>query len=499
MNTGAPSSTRPDPPSWLRRREFLTRLGGGFGGVVLAHWLGQTVRASGAGGGLYGDAPPRVPRVKRVIHLFMNGGVSQMDTFDPKPRLRDLAGQTFDPGDGRLVESVTNSPGFKVLPSPFEFRRHGRSGRWVSGVFPHLAGVVDELAFILSMTSPTNVHGLGSYLQNTGFTLPGFPCVGAWISYALGSLNDNLPTFVVLPDPKGLPYNNLGNFTSGFLPVKHRGTVINLPPSARGREKSPAAPSAPIPYLFPPPDASHITAAGERDGRALLRMMNERHRAHWPDDDRLEARLESYEMAARMQLSAPEVFDLSRESPAVRRLYGLDREPTADFGRRCLLARRMIERDVRFVQVWSGPGGPKNNWDNHADIRTELPFMARQVDQPIAGLIRDLKSRGLLEDTLVVWTTEFGRMPFSQGQSGRDHNGGTFVTWLAGGGIRPGTAVGRSDEWGWQAVQPYRCYDLHATMLHLLGIDHETLTFRHQGIDRRLTDVHGHLIREILA
>lgn len=213
----------------------------------------------------------------------------------------------------------------------------------------------------------------------------------------------------------------------------------------------------------------------------------------------MEARLESYEMAARMQLSAPEVFDLSRESGATRKLYGLDREVTRDYGHRCLLARRMVERDVRFVQVWSGPGGPSNNWDNHANIHTELPYMANQVDQPIAGLIRDLKSRGLLEDTLVVWTTEFGRMPFSQGQSGRDHNGGTFVTWLAGGGIQPGVAVGQSDEWGWRAAKPYWCYDLHATILHLLGLDHEKLTFRHQGIDRRLTDVHGHLIRDILA
>jgi hypothetical protein len=476
------------------RRQFLGQLGGGFGGVVLAHLLGS-LKLSGnmMPGSTVGTHHP--PRIKRIIHLFMNGGVSQMDTFDPKPRLDELNGQRFDPGAGQLVESVTNSPGFKVLPSPFPFQRHGQSGRWVSSVFPHMAGVVDELAFIMSMTSPTNVHGLGSYMQNTGFTLPGFPSMGSWISYALGSANDNLPTFIVLPDPKGLPYNNLGNFSSGFLPVKHRGTVIKT----TSKPLTTGSTDIPIPYLFPPTDAAHITPESESDGRILLRQLNQRHQSHWPDDDRLEARLESYEMAARMQLISPQIFDLSSETKATRNLYGLDQTGTADFGHRCLLARRMIEQGVRFVQVWSGPGGPTNNWDNHANIHTELPYMAGQVDQPIAGLILDLKSRGLLEDTLVVWTTEFGRMPFSQGQSGRDHNGGSFVTWLAGGGIRPGVAVGQSDEWGWKAAQPYWCYDLHATILNLLGLDHERLTFLHQGINRRLTDVHGHIIRDILV
>ncbi len=477
----------PDTP--LRtRRDFLLRCGHGFGSAALASILAREGLLGGDGDVLALNGGRHHPaRAKRVIQLFMNGGASPMDTYDHKPELAVLDGRRFDPGDGRKVESVTNSPGFKVMKSPFEFKRHGQCGRWVSSVFPHTAKLVDELAFLMSMTVPTNVHGIGSYMMNTGFTLPGFPCMGAWISYALGGINQNLPEFVVMPDPAGLPYNNLANFGSGFLPPSHQGTAIN------------ASSSHPIHYLFPPADEKKITARSESDGLRLLRRLNRDHLRRNPDDNRLDARIRSYEMAARMQLSAPGVFDLSDESPAVRRLYGLDDKSTSDFANRCLVARRMIERGVRFVQLWSGAGGPKNNWDNHANIHTELPGMARQVDQPIAGLILDLKSRGLLDDTLVVWTTEFGRMPFSQGQSGRDHNGGTFVTWLAGGGVRGGTARGESDPWGWKALDPITCHDLHATILHLLGINHEKLTFRHNGIDRRLTDVHGKVIHEILA
>ncbi len=469
----------------MDRREFLTRAGGGFGGLALGHILAGELAAEGRGGN--GTGPHHVPRARRVIQLFMNGGASQMDTFDPKPRLKELHGQAFDPGAGQLVESVTNSPGFKVLGSPFEFRQHGGCGRWVSSVFPEMAGIVDELAFLMSMTSKSNVHGLASYMQNTGFVLPGFPSMGAWISYGLGRISENLPEFVVLPDPKGLPYNNYGNFSAGFLPAKHQGTVIEL------------GGGAPIPFLEPPEEADGITAESEAAGLGLLGDLNRAYADRFPSDTRLEARLESYELAARMQLSAPEVFDLSGETQATKDLYGFGDGKTGDFARRCLTGRRMLERGVRFVQVWSGAGGPKDNWDNHANISTELPAMAEQVDRPIAGLVRDLKSRGMLEDTLVIWTTEFGRMPFSQGQGGRDHNGGTFVTWLAGAGIKGGAAYGESDEWGWKARRPIWCYDLHATVLHLLGIDHESLSVRHDGIDRRLTDVHGHVIGEILA
>ncbi|MCI0380725.1 MAG: DUF1501 domain-containing protein, partial [Gemmataceae bacterium] len=279
----------------------------------------------------------------------------------------------------------------------------------------------------------------------------------------------------------------LGNFSSGFLPVQHAGTVLRV-----------NAPN-PISSLFPPQSARHITRESEADGLNLLRELNREHLERTPGDSRLEARIASYELAARMQASAPEALDVNRETQATRRLYGLDQAHTQQFGRSCLIARRMIERGVRFVQVWSGAGGPTNNWDMHTSIVNELPGMAAQVDQPIAGLLQDLKQRGLFEDTLVVFSTEFGRHPFSQGSEGRDHNGGTGVAWLAGAGIKGGTAYGESDDWSWRAVDPLYCYDVHATILHLLGIDHTRLTFRHNGTDRRLTDVHGHVVDEILA
>jgi hypothetical protein len=407
-----------------------------------------------------------------------------MDTFDYKPELERRHGQRFDPGEP--VEAVTSVPG-SLMKSPFAFRRHGQCGRWVSSVFPHLARHVDDLAFLMSVASRTNVHGPASYLMNTGFTLPGFPCLGAWIGYGLGSLTDNLPTFVAIPDPRGLPYNNLGNFSAGFLPARHAGTILNV--NAR----------APINALFPPASARHITPESERDSQALLREMNREHQERVPGDSRLEARIASYELAARLQCHAPETLDLARETEATRRLYGIGQPATDAFAKSCLTARRLLERGVRFIQVWSGAGGPSGNWDNHGSIPTELPPIALSVDQPIAALLQDLKQRGLMEDTLVVWCTEFGRHPFTQGSDGRDHNGGTSVAWLAGAGIQGGASHGESDEWSWRARTQLTGYDLHATLLHLLGIDHEQLTYRHNGSDRRLTDVHGHVIHEILA
>ncbi len=417
----------------------------------------------------------------------MNGGASQMDLFDYKPALFRRAGESFNPGSGDRVEAPTSEPG-KVLKPPFEFRQHGQSGRWVSSLLPHLAGCVDDLAFLMAMQSRTNVHGPGSYLMNTGFLLPGFPSFGAWVSYALGSESDNLPAFVVLPDTKGLPYNQRGNFSAGFLPVTHQGTVIST------------AGATPIHDLRAPASARYITPEADRDGLALLQKLNRQHLAENSADSRLEARIQAYELAARMQLSAPEVFALDGETEATRRLYGLGVQVTEDFGRRCLLARRLVERGVRFVQVWSGAGGPTGNWDNHANIRKELPPMCAATDQPIAALLRDLKARGLLDDTLVLWNTEFGRMPFAQSSEGRDHNGGTFVGWMAGAGVKPGVAYGESDEWSWKAARDVTTnYDFHATVLHLLGLDHERLTFRHNGANRRLTDVHGEVIRPVLA
>lgn len=471
------------------RREFFARSGGGFGLVALAHWLGEEARGSGTetaadrsdlNGGLHHPA-----KAKRVVQLFMNGGASPMDTFDYKPELERLHGQSLGPKE--KPEGFTGAPG-AVMKSPFKFARHGGSGRWVSEVFPHQAKIVDDLAFLMAMASKTNVHGPASYMMNTGFTLPGFPCMGAWISYALGSLSKDLPDFVVLPDARGLPYNQKANFSAGFLPARHQGTVVD------------ASAKEPVPRLFA--DERYAFARGEADADtvALLQEVNRSHADARPDDSRLEARVAAGELAARMQLSAPEAFDLSRETAAMQSAYGLDQPETQDFGRRCLLARRLIERGTRFVQVWSGPQGAVNNWDNHGDIVKELPPIARSVDQPIAALMQDLKARGLLEDTLVIWTTEFGRTPFAQGSQGRDHNGGSFVTWLAGAGVKAGATYGRSDDLGYQAAEGRTyCYDLHATVLHLLGIDHQKLTFRTSGIDRRLTDVHGHVVREILA
>ena len=478
-------------PPVTSRREFLWRLGGGLGGAALAQMLGMDrligadtavhARPGMLSGGLHHPA-----RAKRVIQLFMNGGASQMDLFDHKPALFRRAGEKFDPGHDEHVEAPTSEPG-KILKPPFEFRRYGQSGRWVSSLMPHLAGHVDDIAFLMAMQSRTNVHGPGSYLMNTGFLLPGFPCLGAWVGYALGSECDNLPTFVVLPDVKGLPYNQKGNFSAGFLPVSHQGTVIQT-----------ASPT-PIADLRPPVSAKFITPDADRAGLDLLGRLNRRHLAANDADTRLEGRIQAYELAAKMQLSAPEAFALDGESEATRKLYGLDEKVTEDFGRRCLLARRMVERGVRFVQVWSGAGGPTGNWDNHADIAKELPPICAATDRPIAALLRDLKARGMLDDTLVLWTTEFGRMPFSQGSEGRDHNGGTFVGWMAGAGVKGGTSYGESDPWAWKAARDVTTnYDFHATVLHLLGIDHERLTVRHNGANRRLTDVHGHVVRAVL-
>ena len=486
----------PFTPSTNTRREFLWRFGGGLGGIALAHLLArqnllaQSAHVSTTSHGVSGVLTGRlhhVARARRVIQLFMNGGASQMDLFDYKPELLKRHGEKFEPGGGARVEAATSEPG-KVLKPAFEFRQHGQCGRWVSSLLPHIATCVDDMAFLMAMTSRTNVHGPGSYLMNTGFLLPGFPCFGAWVSYALGCETDNLPAFVVLPDARGLPYNQKGNFSSGFLPVTHQGTIINS-----------SAP-APIADLRAPAAANYITPDAERDGLALLRKLNRAHLTENEGDSRLESRIKAYELAARMQLSAPEAFDLAGESEVTRKLYGLDEKVTEDFGRRCLTARRLVERGVRFVQIWSGAAGPTNNWDNHASIARELPPMCAATDQPIAALLKDLRARGLLEDTLVLWNTEFGRMPFSQGGEGRDHNGGTFVGWMAGAGVKSGVSCGESDEWSWKAASDATStYDFHATVLNLLGIDHEKLTYRHDGADRRLTDVHGEVVQNILA
>jgi hypothetical protein len=375
------------------------------------------------------------------------------------------------------------------MRSPWKWRQQGKCGKWISDLLPHLAGCVDDLAFIHSMVAKSNVHGPATFMQATGFVQPGFPGMGAWITYGLGSLEHNLPAFVVLPDSRGFAPNGPANWGSGFLPAAHQGTMVR--PGTKN----------PIQDLFPPEEAK-ATKRSEADGLGLLEKLNRKHLATREGDSRLDARIASYELAARLQLSAPEVLDLSKESAATKKLYGLDDKVSEDFGRNCLIARRLLERGVRFVQVWSGAdnGFPRRNWDSHEDIARDHGEMGRGLDRPAAALIKDLKSRGLLDETIVLWTTEFGRMPCSQGSKGRDHNPFTFTNWLAGGGIKGGVSYGASDELSFRAAEkPTYCYDVHATMLHLLGIDHTKLTFRHNGIDRRLTDVHGHVIDAILA
>jgi hypothetical protein len=490
-------ATRPPLPllvkggSSVNRREILWQFGGGLGGIALADLLGReslladekpAVQRGDLNGGLHHPA-----KAKRVVQLFMSGAASQCDMFDYKPALTQRNGMPFDPGEN--VELFQSSPG-ACMQSPWSWKQYGQSGKWMSDLVPHLATCVDEMAFIPSMVSKSNVHGPATFMQNTGFVLPGFPHIGSWISYGLGNLTDNLPAFVVLPDLRGFAPNGPGNWSAGFLPATHQGTMIR--PSAKN----------PIADLFPPQSAGFVSPQGDRESLDLLKKLNSEHMIDRTGDTRLEARIAAYELAAKLQVSAPEVLDISAETPATRALYGLDDKITEDFGRNCLIARRLLERGVRFVQVWSGAdnGFPRRNWDSHEDIARDHGEMGTSMDKPAAALLKDLRSCGLLDETIVIWTTEFGRMPCSQGSKGRDHNPFTFTAWVAGGGFKAGTTYGASDEWSYKALEhPTYCYDLHATVLHLLGIDHQRLTFRHNGIDRRLTDVHGEVIAELLA
>ena len=460
----------------IDRRAFLQQSGGGLGAIA-AGWLAREHD---------GHGPHHAPRARRVVQIFLSGAASQCDTFDHKPALIARNGQPFDPGGE--VELFQSDPG-AVMQSPWRWRRYGECGKHVSDLVPHLGRCVDDVAFLHGMVSKTNVHGPATFLQTTGFVLPGFPSMGAWISYGLGSTNDDLPTYVVLPDARGYAPGGPRNWAAGFLPATHQGTAIR-----------PERPE-PIANLFPRPD-DRPAAATEHDARALRRLLDARHAEAHSADSRLDARIRSFELAASLQIEAPGVLDLTGESASTRRLYGLDDPRTEDFGRRCLLARRLLEKGVRFVQIWSGAdnGFPRRNWDSHEDLAKDHADMAYEMDRPTAALLVDLKQRGLLDDTIVYWTTEFGRMPCSQGQKGRDHNPFGFTSWLAGGGVQGGVSHGATDEWSFRAVDGITYgYDVHATILHLLGIDHERLTVRVGGIDRRLTDVHGHVLHPILA
>lgn len=480
----------------MHRREFLSQAGTKFGALALATMLHDEAFAESSGSIQVLHHPPKA---KRVVQLFMGGAASHIDLWDHKPMLEKHHGEKSDFGEH--VEAFQNGLG-PWMKSPFKFSAHGQSGKMISEVVEPLGDCVDDIAFIHNMKGKTGVHSQATYLQATGFQRPGFPGMGSWVSYALGSINENLPTFVVLPDHRGFASNGPKNWGSAFLPASSQGTAI-FPQRVN-----------PIDDLLP--HADFVTKSSDRDGLELLSQINRQYQNQRQGDSRLEARIRSYELAARMQLSAPEALDISGEPKHVMKMYGLDRigatypdainapEEAEYFGRKCLIARRLLERGVRFVQIWSGNDNsfPRRNWDSHEDIKRDHGPLARGMAVGTAALLKDLKQSGLLEDTIVLWTTEFGRMPSTQGSKGRDHNPYVFTNWLCGGGIKGGISHGPSDEWGYKPLDrnnSTEVYDVHATILHLLGIDHTKLTVRNDGIDRRLTDVHGHVIQEIVA
>ena len=490
---------RQSPASAISRREFLWRSGGGLGGLALASMLGQD-RALANDGVLSGKL--HFPaKAKRVVQFFMAGAASHLDLFDHKPELVKRDGQPSDFGEP--VEAFQNGLGPWLKPV-WNFQPYGQCGKMLSEMVAPLGAVADDLAFIHNVVSKSGVHSAATLLQATGFQLPGFPGAGCWVSYGLGSMNDNLPTFVVLPDHRGFGSNGVKNWDSAFLPSQHSGTIIY--PGA----------ATPIADLYPNKAGSYITREAEGAAQHLLAELNREHAASREGDQRLEARIHSYELAAKMQLAAPEALDLKSEPEHALKLYGLDRgaqtwpkeinaeEEIFYFSQKCLAARRLLERGVRFVQVWSGNdnGFPRRNWDSHEDVHRDHGPLALGMARGCAAFIQDLKQRGMLEDTIILWTTEFGRMPSSQGGKGRDHNPYVFTNWLCGGGIKGGITHGESDEWGYKPLDrknPTEVYDIHATLLRQLGLDHTKLTFRHNGIDRRLTDVHGHVIEELIA
>jgi hypothetical protein len=429
----------------------------------------------------------------------MSGAASHIDLWDHKPQLEKHHGEPSNFGEH--VEAFQDGLG-PWMKSPFAFRPHGQCGKMLSEVVEPMGKVVDDLTFIHNMVGKTGVHSTATFLQATGFQNPGFPGIGAWVSYGLGSISDNLPTFVVLPDHRGFPSNGPKNWSSAFLPAHTQGTTI-FPQK-----------STPIEDLIP--TKGFVTQDSDADGRELLAQLNRGYQQLRPGDSRLDARIASYELAAKMQLSAPEALDITQEPEYILKMYGLDsigREYPSEinaaeeieyFGRKCLVARRMLERGVRFVQIWSGNDNsfPRRNWDSHEDIRRDHGPLAMGMAVGASALIQDLKQRGMLEDTIVLWTTEFGRMPSTQGTLGRDHNPFVFTNWICGGGIKPGISYGPSDEWGYKPLDresPTQVYDVHATILHQLGIDHTKLTYRSNGIDRRLTDVHGHVLHDLIA
>jgi hypothetical protein len=479
----------------LSRRNFLGNTVHGLSGIALASLLqrqdllaASPIRPVIDPSRPFGVRDPHHPAAaKKVLVIFCSGACSQVDTFDYKPELIKRHGQPM-PGAENLV-TFQGQQG-NLTRSPWEFKPRGQSGKMISELVPHLAEMADDMCFIHSMTGKTNTHGPGENFMSTGYTLDGFPSMGAWTTWALGTENDNLPSYVAIADPRGTPQSSVNNWGPGFLPAAYQGTAFNA--------------TKPLANLDIPKGTSQKT---DRSTRDFIKRLNDRHLAQFPGDSELAARISSYELAARMQLSVPEVTDLSTEPASLLREYGADDTTNplkASFAKNCILARRLIEQGVRFVQLFNGAyqtgGEGVSNWDGHKKIEEQYSVHGPVLDQPCAALLKDMKRRGLLEDTLVVWTTEFGRMPtFQKGASGRDHNPEGFTTWMMGAGVKPGFSYGATDDFGYKAVESVATvYDFHATILHLLGLDHTRLTYYHNGFERRLTDVHGHVLNSIL-
>lgn len=491
--------TNPIHHPLLDRRNFLGRAGTGLGSIALASLLAEEQLLASSQPQdevqervVYDPARPFAPRpshfparAKNVLQIFCAGAVSHIDTFDYKPELEKFDGQTLP----QMPPVTFQGPSGVAAQSRYPFRPRGECGKMTSDLLPRLGELVDDLCFVHSLTSESNTHGPAENFLSTGFTLDGFPSIGAWVTYALGSENQDLPAFVAIPDPRGIPQASINNWGPGFLPAVFQGTSLN----SRHPVRNLARPQG-------------IGENADRAARDLLKVLNEQHQARHPHDSELAARIASYELAAKMQLSVPQIADLSTETETTLELYGANdtqNRVKADFARNCILARRLIEQGVRFVQLFNGAyaSGGELNWDGHNKLKPQYDRHGEIMDQPVAALLQDLKARGLLEDTLVVWCTEFGRMPmFQKGAEGRDHNPHGFTCWLAGAGVRPGMSYGATDEIGSKAVEGIApLYDLNATILHLLGLDHERLTYYHNGIQRRLTNVHGHVLHDILA
>src|SRR5438270_10688896 len=465
----------------ITRRDILARAGHGFGAIALGSLLPGSAQSKPRVNPLAAKAPHFAPKAKAVIFMFMVGGPSHIDTFDPKPALKKYEGQKLPESYGKVPSQFTSGD-TPLLSSPWKFSRHGQCGMEVSTLYPRLAECVDDICFVRSFYTESVVHAPAMYQVHTGRILMGYPSMGSWVTYGLGSQSENLPGYVVMPQPEGTPEGGTPCWGSAFLPAVYQGTLLRSGPS-------------PILNLKPPPG---MTGERQRATLDLLQHMNELDNT--PGDSEMAARISSYELAFRMQSHAPEAVDLSKESESTKVMYGLDQKHTSDFGTRCLLARRMVERGVRFVQLYSGGGPVSMQWDAHKDLVANHEKMSGFTDLPVAGLLADLKQRGLLDSTLVIWGSEFGRLPMSQGGNGRDHNPHGFTMWFAGGGVKPGTMIGETDETGLRGVGArYAMRDFHATILHLLGLEQDRLWFLHNGRNEKLTDFGGAVIKEMLA